>query len=339
MVSTNRSIKIKLCILAVLPLILMIVSLCLGRYSVSPRIIYSLILSKFTYIEPIWEPVEALIVFNVRIPRIIMAATIGAGLSVAGTAYQAIFGNPLVSPHVLGVSSGAGFGAALGILLFNNTFFIQTMALCFGIAAVIVTYLISKQKRNTTLFMLVLSGVIASAFFTALISLTKYVADPDDKLPEIVYWLMGSLNGISITDMLMGIPLISMGIIIILLMRWKTNILSLSEEEARSLGIDVVKSRLILIGASTIITAASVSLCGIVGWIGLVIPHVGRMIIGNDHKVLIPANIFLGAFYLLLIDNMARMLTSSEIPLSILTAIIGAPFFAYLLRKTGGRWT
>ena len=334
----NKNNKWKLSIITLSPLILLVVSLCIGRYFVSPKVTFALLLSQFTSVKQIWEPIEELIILKVRLPRVVMASLIGAGLSVSGTAFQAIFGNPLVSPHVLGVSAGAGFGAALGILLSGNIFFIQIMALAFGIGAVMITYLISKQKKAVALFMLVLSGVITGAFFTALISLIKYVADPDDKLPEIVYWLMGSLTGTSIDDVIIGLPLILSGIIVIFLLRWKINILSLSEEEAKSLGVDVVKYRVIIIGASTIITAAAVSFCGIVGWIGLVIPHVGRMIVGNDHKILIPANIFLGAFYLLLIDNMARMLTSAEIPLSILTAVIGAPFFAYLLRKTGGRW-
>lgn len=335
---TKKSDKGKLLILALLPLILLIVSLCIGRYYVNPQTTFSLLLSNFFPVESIWEPIEELIILKVRLPRVLMALIIGAGLSVSGTAFQSIFGNPLVSPHVLGVSAGAGFGAALGILLSSNVFVIQIMALAFGIGAVMITYLISQRKKASTLFMLVLSGVITGAFFTALISLIKYAADPDDKLPEIVYWLMGSLTGTSINDVIISSPFIIGGMIILVLLRWKINILSLSEEEARSLGIDITKYRLIIIGASTIITAVSVALCGIVGWIGLVIPHVGRMIVGNDHKVLIPASIFLGGFYLLLIDNMSRILTSAEIPLSILTAVIGAPFFAYLLRKTGGRW-
>lgn len=334
----NKNKKWKLGAITLAPLILLAVSLCIGRYFVNPRVIFALVLSKFTYVEQIWEPIEELIIFKVRLPRIIMASLIGAGLSVSGTAFQAIFANPLVSPHVLGVSAGAGFGAALGILMSSNMLIIQLMALGFGIAAVIITYLISRQKRTSTLFMLVLSGIIAGAFFTALISLIKYVADPDDKLPEIVYWLMGSLTGTTTDDILTAFPLIAGGISVIYFLRWKINILSLSEEEAKSLGLNVSKYRLIIIGASTVITAAAVSFCGIVGWIGLVIPHVGRMIVGNDHRTLIPANIFLGAFYLLLIDDMARILTSAEIPLSILTAVIGAPFFAYLLRRTGGRW-
>ncbi len=329
----------KMWILILLPIILLIVSLCLGRYSVSPSVAFSIVLSRIFPIKATWESIQELIILKVRLPRIIIASIVGAGLSVSGTAYQAIFGNPLVSPHVLGVSAGAGFGAALGILLSANMFVVQMMALAFGILAVIITYAISKQKKGSALFMLVLSGVITGAFFTALISLIKYVADPDDKLPEIVYWLMGSLNGVSTKDLIFGIPLIIIGIVIIVVLRWKINILSLSEEEAKSLGIDVNKYRLIIIIVTTIITATSVSLCGIVGWIGLIIPHVGRMIVGNDHKILIPATIFLGAFYMLLIDNVARIATAAEIPLSILTAVIGAPFFAYLLRKTGGRWS
>ncbi len=335
----SKNIKKKLIILAVLPLILLVVSLCIGRFYVSPKTTFSILFSKISSVEVFWDDIEEIVVLGVRLPRILMALMIGAALSVSGTSFQAIFGNPLVSPHILGVAAGAGFGAALGILLSNSVIVTQLMALAFGVGAVLITYLISKRKSAATLYTLVLSGVITGAFFTALISFIKYVADPDDKLPEIVYWLMGSLNGIVMRDVLTALPFILTGILIIVLLRWKINVLSLTEEEASSLGIDVKKYRLIIIGASSIITAVSVAFCGIVGWIGLVIPHVGRMIVGNDHKALVPATVFLGAFYLLFIDNLSRTLTPAQIPLSILTAIIGAPFFAYLLRRTGGRWS
>jgi len=195
-----------------------------------------------------------------------------------------------------------------------------------------------RCKNGTNLFMLVLAGVIVGALFQALISLVKYIADPLEKLPTIVYWLMGSLSGASYRELLAGAPLIMLGIVILVLIRWRINMLSLSEEEARTLGIHVQRLRWMVIGASTLITAVAVSLCGIIGWVGLVIPHIGRMIVGNYHKVLIPACVSIGSMYLLIMDTMARTLTSAEIPLSILTAIVGAPLFAYLLRKTGGRW-
>ena len=326
-------------IFILLPFVVLFISICFGRYWVSPDRVFKILISKIFPLAQSWTGIEESVVFQIRIPRILMAMLVGAGLSVSGAAFQGLFGNPLVSPHVLGVSAGAGFGAALGILLSGQVFLIQILAIIFGITAVVLTYLMSSQKRKTSLFMLVLSGVITQAFFTALISLIKYVADPEEKLPTIVYWLMGSLSGISYSDLMVGIPMIVSGIVVLILMRWRINVLSLDEEEARALGINVERSRWIIIIASTLITAASVSLCGIVGWVGLVIPHIGRMIVGPDHRVLLPVTCSIGAVYLLLIDDLARTATAAEIPLSILTAIIGAPFFAYLLRKTGGKWS
>ncbi|MCG8481751.1 MAG: iron ABC transporter permease [Clostridia bacterium] len=316
-----------------------IVSFCVGRYFIHPGTAYKVLFSRIIPIHRTWSDIEETIVLNIRLPRMILAMFVGGGLSAAGAANQAMFGNPLVSPHILGVSYGAGLGAALGILLGGSMVTIQLMAVVFGIIGMMLTYGLSKRKSGIQLFMLVLSGTIVGALFQALISLIKYVADPEEKLPTIVYWLMGSLSVTSGHDLLMGVPAISISILVLYLIRWKMNILSLNEDEAKSLGINVNYLRVIIIGATTVIAAVSVSLCGIIGWIGLVIPHLARMMIGNDHKYLIPASICLGSFYLLLIDDIARTATAAEIPLSILTAIIGAPFFAYLLRKTGGKWS
>lgn len=324
--------------LFIMPIICMLVSLCIGRYSVSPLTVYKVLISRIMPIGQSWNDIEETVIFSVRLPRIILAMFIGGGLSAAGASNQAMFGNPLVSPHILGVSYGAGLGAALGILLSGNMAVIQIMAIAFGILGIMLTYTISKRKSGMQLFMLVLSGTIVGALFQALISLIKYVADPEEKLPTIVYWLMGSLSGTSASDLKIGIPLISIGLVMLYIIRWKMNILSLNEDEAKSLGINVNKLRTVIIISTTVITATSVSLCGIIGWIGLVIPHLARMMVGNNHKYLIPASICLGSFYLLIIDNIARTITAAEIPLSILTAIVGAPFFIFLLRKTGGKW-
>ena len=250
--------------------------------------------------------------------------------------YQAIFGNPLVSPDILGVSSGAGFGASLGILLSTSTLIIQGSALTFGLLAVLMVFLVSKVNGRTELFTLVLSGVIIQALFDALVSLIKYVSDPQEKLPAITVWLMGSLASSSYKDIIVSCVIILPCIAVLLTLRWKMNLLSLDEEEARSLGVNVHRLRSVVIVLSTLMTGVTVSLCGVIGWIGLVIPHVGRMLVGNDHRALLPASALLGALYLLLIDTIARTATAAEIPLSILTAIIGAPFFAWMLRKTSG---
>jgi iron complex transport system permease protein len=281
---------------------------------------------------------EGFILFHIRCPRILLAMLIGAGLSLAGAGFQGLFGNPLVSPHILGVTSGASFGAALGILMSGNPAIVQLSALGFGFLAVLLVWSVSRFNPGARLFVLVLSGIIVGTLFSALLSLIKYIADPEEVLPDIVYWLMGSLAGSTYRELLVGAPMICTGIIVLLMVRWRLNILSLSEEEAESMGIHIGRLRVIIIAAATVITATAVSLCGVIGWIGLVIPHIGRMLVGSDHRKLLPACVSIGSFYLLLIDDLARSATNAEIPLSIISAVIGAPFFYYMLRKTGGRW-
>lgn len=321
-----------------LPLILALISIGVGRYQVDFLVQIKILLSQILPIEQTWTNTQETVVMNVRLPRIILAMLIGAGLSIAGASFQGMFANPLVSPDILGVAAGAGFGASIGILLFGNNIYTQLFALIMGMLAIGFTFLIGGFKREMPVFMLVLAGVVTSALFEALISLVKFMADPEEKLPSITYWLMGSLGTASYRDLMIAGPLILIGIIILYTLRWRLNILSLSEEEARSLGISVTKLKWLVIIGATLITASSVAIAGIIGWVGLIIPHIARMIVGSNNQYVLPASISIGAMYLLLIDNLARSLTSAEIPLSILTAIIGAPFFAYLLRKTGGGW-
>ena len=313
-----------------------LILLCVGRYSVPPleafRIMGVALFRDGQALEALKaeNPFGVSVILGSRLPRLLMGMIVGAGLSVAGATYQAIFGNPLVSPDILGVSSGAGFGASLGILLSTSTLIIQGSALTFGLLAVLMVFLVSKVNGRTELFTLVLSGVIIQALFDALVSLIKYVSDP------ITVWLMGSLASSSYKDIIVSCVIILPCIAVLLTLRWKMNLLSLDEEEARSLGVNVHRLRSVVIVLSTLMTGVTVSLCGVIGWIGLVIPHVGRMLVGNDHRALLPASALLGALYLLLIDTIARTATAAEIPLSILTAIIGAPFFAWMLRKTSG---
>jgi iron complex transport system permease protein len=324
--------------LILLPIIVAIISLYLGRYGVSPWEGIKIMLSQVFPIDQTWTDVQESVIINLRFPRILLGMLVGGGLAISGASFQGMFRNPLVSPDILGVSAGAGFGACVGILIANESLLIQTMAFASGLLAVLLAYTVSRTKRGTSILMLVLSGVIAQAFFTALIGITKYVADPEEQLPAIVYWLLGSLSGTSYTDLLWGAPPILLGTIILLMLRWRINLLSLGDEEAQALGINTKATRWIIIIAATVITASSVALCGMVGWIGLVIPHMGRMLVGPNHKVLLPTCFSLGALALVVIDDVARAATAQEIPLSILTAIIGAPFFAYLLRRTGGKW-
>lgn len=335
----KKRVEITSLVLVALPIMAFLISLSLGRYPISPGTVFKILGSHIFPLDPTWTEIEESVVLQIRLPRVLLAMLVGAGLSIAGASFQGLFRNPLVGPGILGVSAGAGFGAALGILISGQVVVIQLLAFAFGILAVAGAYMLSRLRTGTSLLMLVLAGVIIGALFSALIGLVKYVADPEDQLPSIVYWLMGSMAGASYKDLVWGAPVILLGMAVLLLLRWRLNVLSLSEEEAQSLGINVQRLRWVVIVASTIITASAVSLCGMVGWVGLVIPHIGRMLVGPNHKVLLPAGVSVGAFSLLIIDDVARAATTAEIPLSILTAIIGAPFFAYLLRRTGGRWT
>jgi len=326
--------------LFLIPLVLLFfISFLLGRYPIS---IYDVVLAIFSKIlgfdSGLSESIET-IIFQIRLPRILGAMLVGAALSIAGASFQGLFRNPLVSPDKLGVSSGAGLGAAIGILSSAGYFFVQIFAFAFGLLAVAISYLLSKNFKGTSMLTLVLCGIAVQSFFGSMLSLAKYVADPYEQLPSIVFWMMGSLTHVTNQQVIaVSIPII-IGMTILILVRWRLNVLSMGEEEAQTLGIDVKKMQGIIIVCCTLITASAVSISGIIGWIGLVIPHIVRLTIGPDHKTLLPASAILGAFFLLLIDNISRTLTTVEIPLGILTALIGAPFFIYLLRQSKEVWT
>lgn len=324
-------------LLIFLPIILFFLSFMLGRYPINPGDVIKTILSPLIPSLTV-SPTVSSIVFNVRLPRILAALIVGASLSIAGAAFQGIFKNPLVSPDLLGVSNGAGFGAAIAILISIGNVFTQIIAFLFGLISVSITYLMSKSYKIEGTLILVLAGMAVSAFFNALISAIKFLADPYDKLPEIVYWLMGSLEKVTLNQIgIIIIPLI-IGLIVIIALRWHLNLLSMGDEEAQSLGLNPNRLRLIFITACTLITSASVSISGIIGWVGLIVPHMTRMIVGPDHKILIPASLSIGASFLLLIDTLSRTILVIEIPLGILTAIIGVPIFMYLLRKGYTQW-
>lgn len=325
-------------ILVLLPIALFFLSFLLGRYPIAPLDVLMSILSPIFPQLSVSSTITS-IVFDIRLPRIIAAIVVGACLAIAGAAFQGIFKNPLVSSDLLGVSNGAGFGAALAILINGSNAVIQIFAFVFGIISVSLTYLVSRAYKAGGILVLVLSGVAISAFFNALISGAKFIADPYDKLPEIVYWLMGSLASVTMDKLAMIIVPLIIGLVVLLLLRWHLNLLAMGDQEAQSLGLDPVKTRLLVIVAGTLLTSAAVSISGIIGWIGLVIPHVARMLVGPDNKVLLPASLSLGASFLLLIDNISRALITIEIPIGILTAIIGVPIFLYLLRKGYSQWS
>ncbi len=335
--SQNKEV-ITFLLLVILPIILFFASFLIGRYPISPVDVVKTILSPIFPQLKVSQTITT-IVFEIRLPRIIAAFAVGSALALAGTSFQSIFKNPLVSPDLLGVSNGAGFGAALAIILSSSNFLIQILAFVFGIISVSITYLISRAYKAGGILVLVLSGVAISAFFNALISCIKFVADPQDKLPEIIYWLMGSLSSVTIDKLIMiTIPFV-VGIIILLLLRWQMNILAMGDEEAQSLGLNPTRIRLLIIAGCTLLTSAAVSISGIIGWIGLIIPHMARMIVGPDNRILIPASLSLGASFLLLVDNISRAVIPIEIPIGILTSVIGVPIFLYLLKRGYSEWS
>ena len=319
-------------IMTVLLIAVFFLSLAAGRFAIEPAAVCDILMRAAG--GNAGTDMASTVVLELRLPRTLLAMLVGAGLSLSGAVYQGIFRNPLVSPDVLGVSSGAGFGAVLGILLWGTGGGTSLLAFLCGAASVWLAYYFSKSRGSVSMMSLVLSGIIISSIFSALISLVKYAADPYDKLPAITYWLMGSFSKADFDKLeIIGLPMIAAGALL-LAMRWRINILSLGEEEARSLGIDPARLRNIAIVAATVITALSVTSCGIVGWVGLVIPHMCRRIVGVDHQRLLPATCFVGAIFLALVDICARSALAAELPIGILTALLGAPFFAVLLKRT-----
>lgn len=333
----NKSLKSSIWAIGIIItlVITMLVAMGVGRYSISISDIINTLLPMNLSSGNV-DPNVKTVIYNIRLPRVLIAALAGSGLAVAGAAFQSLFSNSLATPDTLGVATGASFGAALGIILGFGSVGIQMCAFILGIVCVGLVYFISKVKGQRSMVMIILAGMVISALFQAMVSLLKYVADPQDVLPQITFWLMGSLSGVGFEELALGTPFIIIGIVIIFLLRWKMNMLSLNEDESKSLGVNVKFVRLLVIISAALITASVVSICGNIGWVGLLIPHIARMMFGNNNKYVIPASIGFGAIFMVVIDTIARSATAAEIPISILTAVIGAPFFIILLRKTGG---
>lgn len=321
-------------ILLVVTVILAIMSMLCGRYHISSQEL----INYFTGANV--DSAIASTIGRIRLPRILAALIVGGALSMSGASYQGVFRNPMVSPDLLGASAGAGFGAALGILLEFPSLGIQFLSFVCGLIAVGLSWLISNAigRRSNVILVLILSGMVISALFQAFISAIKYLADPYSKLPEITFWLMGSLSTITMRDLIFVLPFALVAATILFLLRWRLNVLVFGDKEAISLGINTKKLRLIIIVCATMLTASVVSISGQVGWVGLVIPHFCRMIVGPNYKYLIPASVLVGGSYLLLVDNIARNFLVVEIPLGILTAIIGAPVFIFLLLRGRKEW-
>lgn len=343
---TNHKYGLRFLVLVLISTLVFLVSFALGRYPVSVsetvRILADALIrlvtaNRFSLPESMrnWSQEAQTIVLNVRLPRIACAALVGAALSVAGASFQGMFRNPMVSPDLLGASTGAGFGAALAIFIGASYYTITAFAFVTGLAAVMLTYLISKVSRIKTTLSLVLSGIVVGSLFQSGTSFIKLVADQSNQLPAITYWLMGSLSSVKNRDALLAVVPVLAGLVPIILLRWRINLLTVSESEARSMGIDTAKLRFAVIVCATLITSASVAISGMIGWIGLVVPHCCRLIYGQNYRRLIPSSALAGAAFLMLTDNLARTVATSEIPLGILTSLIGAPVFIALIVRGG----
>ena len=312
-------------------------SFMIGQYPIDPAGVVDIIGSRLFGFPCSESDMAQTIVWKVRLPRICAALLVGAALSVAGAVYQGLFKNPMVSPDILGASSGAGFGAALAILLGAGYFGISASAFVFGLLAVAVAYAVSCMSRTNQTIALILAGMMVSSLFSAGTSYLKLVADTQQQLPAITYWLMGSLSSIKPRDVLFLVIPVTLGLVPLLILSWRMNLLTLGEEEARSMGVNTRLLRFTVILCATLLTAASVAVSGMIGWVGLVIPHFCRMLFGYDYRRLIPAAALFGASFLIIVDDIARLATAGEIPLGILTAFVGAPIFLYLILTGGAR--
>ncbi|AHC48701.1 FecCD family ABC transporter permease [Achromobacter xylosoxidans] len=319
----------------------MLAALCVGRYPL-PLAHVSSVLAGLALPDGLadWLPAvsgaEQRVVLQVRLPRVLLSVLAGSSLALCGAALQGAFRNPLVGPQILGISSGAAFGGCAAILLFSSLWATLGLAFAGGLLAVAIVYLLGRTQGRATILMLVLAGVVTSAFFSALISLATYFADPNDSLPAIVFWLMGSFATASYVKLAAAALPIAAGMGLLYALRFRINVLSLGDEQASAMGIAVEPLRWLLLGCATLVVSASVAVSGTVGWVGLVVPHIARMLVGPDHRALLPASALIGGTYMVWVDTVARSATSAEIPLGVITALIGAPLFAWLLRRTQG---
>ena len=318
-------------------LALFLLSFVVGRYGVPLGQVVRILLSGVLPLEQTWTDNMAIAVLNVRLPRILLACLVGCGLSAAGTGYQTVFQNPMAAPDILGASSGACFGAALAILTGQGAVMITVFAFLASLLSVALVYLVGNHTRGNRVVNLLLAGIMVGSLFSACTSYIKLVADPTNQLPQITYWLMGSLSGTRMGTVRFAAVCMAVGLVPLLLLRWRINLLTLSPDEARAMGVHTDRLRLAVILSSTVLTAAAVSVSGMIGWVGLVIPHLSRRIVGSDCRRLMPMACLFGAAFLLLVDNMARCLTATEIPIGILPAFVGAPFFIYLMVRGGDR--
>lgn len=323
--------------LAIVLLVAIVLSITLGRYPIGLKELGGILLSRIVPVEAFWNKTQASLLLQHRLPRILLACMVGCCLSSAGAAYQGVFQNPMAAPDILGASSGAAFGASLAIVLNLSSSLVILFAFAFSLLTVALVIFLGERAGGTRVVGLILFGIMISSLMSSGTSFIKLVADPTNQLPAITYWLMGSLNGSTPKDVLFALVPMALGLIPLLLLRWRINLLTLGDDEARSMGVNARHLRILVILSATLITAASVSVSGIIGWVGLVIPHLARRLVGSNYRYLMPASMLLGAIFLLLVDDVSRNLMATEIPLGILTALIGAPFFLFLILKGGDR--
>ena len=327
----------KMIFLGLLLLGLFLCAFLIGRYPMGPVDVIKVILSRFAPVTRTWSDTVETVVFDVRLPRILMAILVGAGLSCTGSTFQGIFKNPLVSPDLLGVTAAAGLGAAIGIMLDAGSATVQLLAFVAGIVGVSIALFISRIKGSSPMIMLVLSGVVVKSLFDAGIAIIKCMADPLEKLPAITYWLMGSLSATRWEHIAVAAPIILLCMGLLCALGWRINVLSMGDKEARSLGVRTERAKMAIVACSTLICATTVCMCGNISWVGLVIPHIARMFVGPDYRKLMPASILIGASFLLIVDGILRSMMAT-LPVSVMTSLIGAPFFAVLIRRTKGGW-
>lgn len=323
-------------VLALLPVGFILASLSIGAYEIGPGEVGAILWGGIAGREAA-DAMAASLIWQVRLPRILGAALVGAGLSVSGAVFQGLFKNPLADPYTLGVSNGAGFGAGAAIILSLSTGAIQGCAIAMGLLAAGLTFLLAMRGRRSPAT-LILAGMLVSSLFSSLVSLLKFVADPFEKLPEIVFWIMGSLSGVTYEKLARILPAYLAALAVLMALRWRLNVLSMGDEEARSFGLNVRWERGLAIVACSVLTALAVSISGIIGWVGIVIPHFARMMAGPDFRRLLPMSASLGVCYLLLIDDLCRTLTASEIPIGVVTGIVGVPLFVYFIYKRRVSW-
>ena len=329
---------LKLSLMLALLTTLFIGSFYVGRFNIGVKDLITILFSPITGCEQYWDDTLETVVISIRLPRIILAVFAGGALSLSGASYQTLFKNPMVSPDILGVSSGAGFGAALAMLMGLGWIEIQIFAFIFGTIAVGIAFFAGSVLGRRSMTILVLAGIAVSGMFQAMLSIVKYMADTESVLPSITFWLMGSLGKASLKDVCNILPPICLSVTLIYLFRHQINALSVSEEEASTLGVNVQLVKAVVVASSTILTVATVSVCGIIGWIGVITPHVARMIIGASFSKVAPASFLIGAFFLLLIDSIIRGVPGAELPLGVLTALVGTPIFLMLLSRAGKGW-